>query len=69
VLAFSDKVRDASSTVEAVDWERLRQIGLDDDAIMEALQVVAMFSAFNRMADAFGVEFAVPAPVAEAARA
>ena len=39
------------------------------EAIMEALQVGAMFSAFNRMADAFGVEFAVPAPVAEAARA
>jgi len=67
VLAFSDKVRDASSTVDASDWERLRRIGLDDDAIMEALQVVAMFSAFNRMADAFGVEFAVPAPVAEPA--
>jgi hypothetical protein len=36
---------------------------------MEALQVVAMFSACNRMANAFGVEFAVPTPVAGAARA
>ena len=35
---------------------------------MEALQVVAMFIACNCRADAFGVEFAVPAPVAEAAR-
>jgi alkylhydroperoxidase family enzyme len=43
-------------------------IEAESDAIIEALQVAAMFSAFNRMADAFGVEFTVPAPAAEAAR-
>ena len=68
LLAFCDKVRDASPTVEASDWDGVRAVGWTDDEIVEALQVVGMFSAFNRMADAFGVEFAAPAATAAAGR-
>jgi alkylhydroperoxidase family enzyme len=57
-------VRDASPTVEEADWARLREAGWDDEAILEALHVVGMFSHFNRLADAIGVEFSAPAPVA-----
>jgi alkylhydroperoxidase family enzyme len=63
-MAFCDKVRDASSTVEATDWARLHEAGWDDEAILEATHVVGMFSHFNRLADAVGVEFSAPAPVA-----
>jgi len=61
LLAFCDQVRDASPTIEAADWDRARGAGWTDEEIVEALHVVGMFSAFNRMADALGVEFAVPA--------
>lgn len=60
LLAFADKVREASSTVEASDWETLRELGWSEEEIVEALQVVGMFSAFNRMADSLGVEFVPP---------
>jgi uncharacterized peroxidase-related enzyme len=64
LMAFCDKVRDASPTVEEADWARLRDAGWDDEAILEATHVVGMFSHFNRLADAVGVEFSAPAPVA-----
>jgi uncharacterized peroxidase-related enzyme len=64
LMAFCDKIRDASPTVEEADWARLREAGWDDAAIVEALHVVGMFSHFNRVADGIGVEFSAPAPVA-----
>lgn len=64
LLAFVDKVRDASPTIEAEDWVRVRDAGWTDEEIVESLHVIGMFSAFNRVADAFGVEFAMPAAVA-----
>lgn len=69
LLAFADKVREASSTVEASDWQALRDTGWSEEEIVEALQVVGMFSAFNRMADSFGVEFVPPAARSEPAAA
>lgn len=68
LMAFCDKVRDASSTIEQADWSRLREAGWDDEAILEALHVVGMFSHFNRVADAIGVEFSAPAPATAPAR-
>jgi uncharacterized peroxidase-related enzyme len=64
LMAFCDKVRDASPTVEEADWARLRDAGWDDEAVLEATHVVGMFSHFNRLADAVGVEFSAPTPVA-----
>lgn len=60
LLAFADKMRDASPTVSADDWEALRAVGWSDAAILEAAHVVGMFSHFNRLADAVGVEFTPP---------
>jgi uncharacterized peroxidase-related enzyme len=67
LLAFADKVREASSTAEASDWQALRDLGWSEEEIVEALQVVGMFSAFNRMADSLGVEFVPPAAQADPA--
>jgi uncharacterized peroxidase-related enzyme len=69
LLAFCDKARDASSTIGEEDWDRARASGWSDGELVEALHVVGMFSAFNRMADALGVEFAVPAPLEPVAAA
>jgi uncharacterized peroxidase-related enzyme len=64
LMAFCDRVREASPSVDEADWARLRDAGWKDEAIVEAVHVVGMFSHFNRMADALGVEFTGPAPVA-----
>ncbi len=37
------------------DVEKLRQIGLKDEDILDAVQVMALFNYFTRMADALGV--------------
>jgi len=38
---------------EDVDW--LRDVGLNDEEILDAVQVMALFNYFTRMADALGV--------------
>ncbi|MGH7931967.1 MAG: hypothetical protein ACREQN_02250 [Candidatus Binataceae bacterium] len=48
------------------DWEPLREIGLDDAALLELAHIVGIFNHLTRLADGFGL--AVPASVEEAAR-
>jgi alkylhydroperoxidase family enzyme len=42
--------------VSAADLEALRQHGLDDAAIHDAIQVIAYFNYINRVADGVGIE-------------
>jgi hypothetical protein len=44
------KVRDA-------DVERLRRVGWTDDQIFEASFITSLFAFFNRMADAYGLDY------------
>ena len=39
-----------------MDVEGLRACGLDDDAVHDAIQVIAYFNYINRVADAVGVD-------------
>lgn len=39
---------------EDVEW--LRDIGLTDEEMLDAVQIMALFNYFTRMADALGVE-------------
>lgn len=39
---------------EDIEW--LRDIGLNDEDILDAVQIMALFNYFTRMADALGVE-------------
>jgi alkylhydroperoxidase family enzyme len=48
LMAFCDRVRDASPTVDEADWARLRDAGWKDEAIVEAVHMVGMFSHFSR---------------------
>jgi alkylhydroperoxidase family enzyme len=41
------------------DWQPLRDLGLDDEALLEAAHVIAIFNYFPRLADGFGL---VPDP-------
>ncbi len=38
------------------DVEKLRKAGLKDEDILDAVQIMALFNYFTRMADALGVE-------------
>ena len=38
------------------DIEKLRHIGFKDEDILDAVQIMALFNYFTRMADALGVE-------------
>jgi alkylhydroperoxidase family enzyme len=44
------------SSPTAADLEGLREIGLTDAAIHDAIQVIAYFNYINRIADAVGVD-------------
>ena len=44
------------SDVTQADIERLRGLGLSDQAISDATQVIAFFNYLNRIADGLGVD-------------
>ena len=53
---FAVKVTREPSSPTAADLQGLRQIGLTDAAIHDAIQVIAYFNYINRVADAVGIE-------------
>lgn len=56
MLAFVEKAAGDAARVRREDVEALREAGLDDAAIFDVVSVVALFSYFNVVADALGVE-------------
>jgi alkylhydroperoxidase family enzyme len=42
------------------DWQPLRDLGFDDQALLEVAYVISIFNFFPRMADGFGL---VPDPM------
>ncbi|GDX40886.1 hypothetical protein LBMAG21_11780 [Armatimonadota bacterium] len=45
------------SNVKDTDVERLRKVGWNDNEIFEASFITALFAFFNRMADAYGLDY------------
>ena len=39
----------------AADWKELREVGLDDQGILELGHLIAIFNYFPRLADGFGL--------------
>ena len=39
----------------AADWQELREVGLDDQGLLELGHLIAIFNYFPRMADGFGL--------------
>ena len=56
MLDFVAKLTLRPSAVERSDVEALRQLGFEDDAIHDVVQVAALFAYFNRMADGLGID-------------
>ncbi|MDP9039251.1 MAG: peroxidase-related enzyme [Acidobacteriota bacterium] len=55
LLLFAQKITDDSETVTLEDINALRAAGFDDLQIAEAIHVAALFAAFNRVVNAFGL--------------
>ena len=55
MLDFAAKLTRAPAAVEHSDLDALRRHGFDDAAIHDVVQVVALFSYYNRLADGLGV--------------
>lgn len=54
MLGYLEKLTLAPDTIGPGDLEPLRAAGLDDDAITDAVHVCALFSIYDRLADAMG---------------
>ena len=53
---FAVKLTHAAAEVEQADVDALREQGLDDAAISDAIQVVGYFNYVTRVADGVGIE-------------
>jgi uncharacterized peroxidase-related enzyme len=53
---FAAKLTRDQKNVTSGDLERLRDMGFDDRAIHDAVQVIALFNYYTRVADGLGVE-------------
>jgi hypothetical protein len=40
----------------AADWQPLRDLGFDDQGLLEVAHLICIFSYFPRMADGFGLQ-------------
>ena len=56
LLAFARQVNCSSSEIRRLDIEKLRNEGWSEAQVAEAIHVAALFSTFNRVANAFGLE-------------
>lgn len=56
LCAFAAKLTHAQKQMAPADLDALRAHGLDDQAIHDAVQVIAYFNYITRVADALGVE-------------
>ena len=56
MLEYAAKLTLTPAEMTDKDTQRLHAAGLSDEQIWEATFTVSIFSMFNRMADAFGLE-------------
>jgi uncharacterized peroxidase-related enzyme len=56
LCAYAEKLTLRPSEMRAEDVEALRAVGLSDEAIHDAVQVVSYFNYINRIADALHVD-------------
>ena len=64
LCAYAEKLTATPGACGPEDLEPLRAVGLDDDALHRAAQVVAYFNYINRVADGLGVDLEPEMPAA-----
>jgi len=63
LCAYAEKLTREPRAMGEADVEALRRLGLSDEAIHDAVQVVAYFNYINRVADALNVDLEPEMPV------
>ena len=53
---FAEKLTRHQEKMAPSDLDRLREAGFDDRAVHDAVQIVALFNYYTRVADGLGVE-------------
>lgn len=56
MLDFAIKLTHTPAAMRREDIEILRQVGFDDVAIHDIVQVTALFNYYNRLADGLGID-------------
>ncbi len=56
MLEFCDKLTRTPAAVGEADVEALRELGFDDAAIHDIVQVTALFNYYDRLADGLGID-------------
>ncbi|MEE8143640.1 MAG: hypothetical protein V3T77_11110 [Planctomycetota bacterium] len=53
---FAEKLTRSPSKMKPEDLQKLREVGLSDGEIVEAVHIIGYFNHINRVADALGVD-------------
>ncbi len=62
MLDFAVRLTRDPSNMSRQDVEGLREVGFDDVAVHDIVQVTAMFNYYNRLADGLGIDQEGPTP-------
>ncbi len=65
MLDFAMKLTHTPGEMTAADVKALRQIGFDDAAIHDIVQITGLFNYYNRLADGLGIDLEPDMPPAE----
>jgi len=52
----SEKLTLTPTEMTAADWQPLRDLGFDDQGLLEVAHLISIFNYFPRMADGFGLK-------------
>ena len=55
LLTVAEKLSARPTRMTNDDWEPLRRLGFDDDALLEVAHIVGIFNYLTRLADGFGL--------------
>jgi uncharacterized peroxidase-related enzyme len=61
IASYAEKLTRQPDRMQAVDIERLREVGLEDLDILDLNNIVAYFNYINRVANGLGLKTAIPA--------
>ena len=65
ILAYAERLTLAPASVVEADIDRMRDVGLTDEAVLHVCEVASYFNYVNRMADGLAVQLEEdwPAPI------
>jgi uncharacterized peroxidase-related enzyme len=55
LLTVAEKISAQPTRMSEADWEPLRKLGLDDQALLEVVHIAGIFNYLTRLADGMGL--------------